>query len=127
MAKKSKPSAYDELNDLYSKSMDLVTELEVTTTTYRQRAPELDIKDRELMDSQVATLESDVKAYREKLNMINEEHKDWSGRPNRPNRFMACHSIGNDYLNIMTSIMSASLPLAADVISSISEGVENEQ
>lgn len=124
MSVKKNPNVYVELNELYTRSIDLVTELDETVRTYRECGGCDIVKDRAAADELITIVEKDVKVYREKIETLHAEHKDWTGKPKRPNRFMECHSIGNDYLNVVNSIITASMPVAAELIYAMNEGVE---
>lgn len=121
---KKKANPFEDLNDLHDKTAALVTELEGTVTTYKEVRDVIQLKNRDEVENAVRTIEADIKTYREDLEKIHSEHKDWKGRPKRPNQFIECHSIGNDYFTMMNAIMSATTPLASEVIAAISEGTK---
>jgi hypothetical protein len=122
MAKQIKNNTYDELHELREKVLELVVTLDTTVNAFKE-AEHTNIPDREQTSVLVKTIEDDAAKYRNDVEKIFSEHKDWHGRPKRAQRFMVCHSIGVEYLGIMETITSATLPLACDVLIAIEKGV----
>lgn len=120
MAAKKSNNVYSELNDLHMKASGLVDEMESVVTAYKTHSKNHSIADKEKTETMVETISKDIVEYREKVAATYNEHKGWTGKPKRDTRFMECHSIGMEYLNIITSITSATVPMALDVLNAIS-------
>lgn len=122
MAAKKSNTVYSELNDLHMKASGLVDEMETVITAYKTYSQNHPVPDKEKTETMVETISKDIAEYREKIEATYNEHKTWTGRPKRDTRFMECHSIGMEYLNTITSITSATVPMALEVLNAISTG-----
>jgi hypothetical protein len=126
MTKSSKRPAkvgiYDELHDLHDKVLVLVGTLDGAVTAYKE-AEHINIPNREQIGSMVSTIIADADKYRNDVEKLYNEHKDKRGDPKRSNQYMVCHSIGNDYMQIIDSITAATLPIVSDVLVTIEKVV----
>ncbi len=131
MDPKRKNNPYDDLNELYHRTKDLVTGLGDTVSLVRNKADKLSEKTLEFVAPMVSTLEKDLEVWSKSMNELHDKHKTLKGHPKRPNQFIECHVIGTSYFELLEQVSNVGLPLAAEIIGSInessSEGASNVQ
>jgi hypothetical protein len=122
----TKQNIYNELNDLHKKATKIVDELEEVVNIYRSPIvlQSVTLKNKAETDGLVKTISDDIVTYRGKLEKLRETHSKWGNvAPKDENRFIECHDIGYQYLDVISTVASATTPMTLDVYKAISEGL----
>lgn len=115
--KKQKPNIFKEVFSLHDSCKEQLQAMEEPIRQYRHLEIDtvLSTEEKEKVERLVSTLESDIATYHKDVDGLKEQHKDWKGRPKRPNQHMDAFIVGNEYVAINDRIMATALPLAIEL------------
>ena len=112
---KKKPNAFAELHDLHNSCIEQLTTLAAPSMKLIEPGIIDKVEDREKTDRLIGLLKDDIKTYRNEANAILQEHKEWKGRPKRPNQYHDAFVVGNKYIELTDKIVSTATPIALEL------------
>lgn len=130
-----KPNIFEEVFSLHDSCKEQLEAMEQPIRQYRHLEINtvLPAEQKEKVERLVTTLEKDIDNYRRDADNLKEQHKNWKGRPKRPNQHMDAFVVGNEYVALNDRIMATALPLAIeltevieDTLNTAVKGKENE-
>lgn len=114
---KQKPNIFKEVFSLHDSCKEQLNAMEQPIRQYRHLEIDsiLPAEEKEKVERLVATLEKDIEIYHKDADALKEQHKNWKGRPKRPNQHMDAFVVGNEYVALNDRIMATALPLALEL------------
>ena len=126
MSKAKKSNSFDELHDLNKSCNEMIATCAKTAIEVLKPEVFEKVADKETVGALTKTLQADLEKYATETAEIAEIHKDWKGRPKRPNQYAEALVVGNQYFDLIDRIQSTALPLSVE-LAEIFENTINEQ
>jgi len=119
--KKSNP--VDDIKSLKGTVENMLVQVDKTIETYDKVRGSLDEETTSKIDPMVDTLKRDRKAHSRDVERISKKIEGIRSRPKRVEQYMKVHNAGTEMFETIGKIESATLPLVADVMTNIDEGI----
>lgn len=125
MTKKTKKNnPVEDIRNIEKSINGQLQQVEKTIETFENVRASLDPSAVERIEPMVDTLRRDCKVHRK--NISKTLHSiEGIGRPKRVEQYMKVHQAGTDMYNHIDVIATATLPMAAEVMKDLEEGIDN--